>query len=284
MKNRSPELIISIINDEISPDIDICIQYLKKWDINHLELRSLKGINTLDLEEKILQKLKRKLDDNNISVSFISTPLFKWYPDKQNSTEKVNRYDLHFFDPNLSHTQKIEYIDKAISVIKLFNVNKIRVFTLIKDDEVGLSFYSFEKEVYDYLFEQTSKNNIQVVVENEPTCNLCRKADLKDIERYFNFNKVNLLLDFGNVYAMDEELTEYDVQELLKKSSYIHIKDYVRTTKRNVEVGKGAIDYPTIVENLKNSNKDFCLSLEPHLAGNIKAVEKSVIYLQNLIK
>jgi sugar phosphate isomerase/epimerase len=69
---------ISIINDEISPNLKEMIDFLNSAEVKWVELRSLNGINILNLTDSQLIEIKAELDKNNIAVSAICSPLFKW--------------------------------------------------------------------------------------------------------------------------------------------------------------------------------------------------------------
>ena len=69
--------ILSCFADEISPDLDVQIETLKRNNMHYIEFRGVWGKNVLDLTDYELDTVKAKLDENNLRISSIGSPVGK---------------------------------------------------------------------------------------------------------------------------------------------------------------------------------------------------------------
>src|ERR1700747_1495229 len=93
---------ISAFADEISPEPQEQIDVLKQCGIRHIELRSIRKTNVLDLTDLQVSELKSLLDRHGFSLSAIGSPIGKIKIDAP-------------FPPHL------ERFKRAIELCKVFN-------------------------------------------------------------------------------------------------------------------------------------------------------------------
>src|SRR5436309_15867324 len=63
--------------DEISDNLDEQVEYCRKNDITHFELRGVYGRNVLDFDRSLRREIKTKLAENNLGVVSIGSPIGK---------------------------------------------------------------------------------------------------------------------------------------------------------------------------------------------------------------
>ena len=63
--------------DEVTDDFAGQVQFLASQNIGHIEIRFLNGKNIMDLNKSELIEAKSILDDNDIRVSAIGSPIGK---------------------------------------------------------------------------------------------------------------------------------------------------------------------------------------------------------------
>src|SRR5689334_9405019 len=68
---------LSAFADEISPDLQEQIAVLQSERIHYLDLRSMRGINVLDLSDQQVAQIQSALTAQNIGVAAIASPLGK---------------------------------------------------------------------------------------------------------------------------------------------------------------------------------------------------------------
>ena len=272
---RNKKFSLSIINDEISPNIDQCLKFIKKNQINLIDLRSINQINILDMKRKELGKINKILIKNDITVNMLVSPLFKWYP-KTKNRGGIKKYDLHHFKPDLTYSEKKRFIYKSIDVLNIFNSNKIRIFSLIRSENNNFNFYNLEKDLYDLFISLCEKNNIQIYLENENSCNISDKNSILESIAKIKKLGMNYLFDIGSLYSINENLNFRTVVDIIKFSEYIHLKDYSYKKKEHVPIGEGDIPYKKIFTKLYKQVINIPMSLEVHTPKDPKSNQKSL--------
>ena len=275
---------LSIINDEISNDLEVCIDYLRREGINQIDLRSINGVNLLDIDEVDLKQFADYLKRNNISVGMIISPLFKWYSQNDSTGNSfVTNFDLHGFNPQITTESKIQYIQKALNIAKMFNCDKIRIFSMIRGDTANLDFYLSEQIIYDYLLTQSNENNISIYLENEPMCNLSKIGEIKTI--YGNsatYRNMKLLLDIGSIYFTREKINQGELISLINMATYIHLKDFSYSNNAYVTIGDGDIPYKSIFPSIIDiKRKNFVF--ETHTQQDLPSLSKSIQFVRSLL-
>ena len=74
MKDR---IKISGFADEISDNLNVQVESLKKLGISYVEMRGVDGNNLIFHDDKKISEIKKKLDDNGIKLSSLGSPLGK---------------------------------------------------------------------------------------------------------------------------------------------------------------------------------------------------------------
>lgn len=252
---------LSIINDEVTSSLDSLIDFLVLNKINYVELRSLNNKNILDYELEEIKQISSRLSENNISVSCLCSPLFKWFQD-DSKTYQTFRFS------------KVEptdyYIEKAIKIALELKTKNIRIFSYLESKDFDLDLFKDELHHLEFL---GNKYGITFQLENEPVCNLKDPIDIFNMIESNEFTNIKLLLDPGNVYKMKSTLSIEDFKKYIKHSNYLHFKDF--KDGFYVAIGGGIIPYHDYIKYL---DEGYYVSLETH-TGNIDDVQKSINFL-----
>ena len=88
---------VSCFADEIAESLDRQIEVLSRLGISYVELRSADGINVSDFTMNFAKEVKKKLDQANIRISAIGSPIGKIGIDDD--------FDAHL--QKLSHTEQM---------------------------------------------------------------------------------------------------------------------------------------------------------------------------------
>ncbi len=250
-------IIISIINDEISSDIDLCMEFCNQYSVTHLELRSFNKINILNLPDKELVKIATKIQANGIKVISIASPLFKW----DLKSKKIS----NFFGFR-KQKSSLYYKKRIYEVAKIFNCPYIRIFSYLDNQIFQIDKFLQELSILNNMGQ---KYGINLLVENEPICNLKRIKDLKPILDS-NFSNVSILIDIGNEFELCKrfELSNSH-KKLLKSCIYFHIKDYDISSSKYIVLGDGNINYKKYINYIisKSEVSSIIFSLETHTSS-----------------
>lgn len=238
--------ILSAFADEYKKEFDGQIEGLKKFGINYIELRFVGGTNVADLTPDEVKCVKKKLDENNIKVSAIGSPLGK----------------INTADDMDAEMQKAERVFKTANELEAKN---IRMFSFYLDEKKtatenrSIVFSSLERMV-----KLASKYNVTLCHENEAKIYGESPESCKEILDYFG-GELKCVFDMGN-FMLDNYKTYPDAYNLLKDYiEYFHIKDSL-SSGAIVPPGCGEAQIPELISAFsKDSKKDFFITLEPHL-------------------
>lgn len=222
--------------DEASPSIDGQIKALIKNNIHLLEIRGVDGKNILDISDSEAEATYAKLNQANIKVWSIGSPLGK-------------------VDINCNFKEYEEKIIRACQLAKIFNCENVRMFSFFNA-------YNNKDKVIEYLkrmVEIANKYNVKMCHENE-------KGIYGDIEPrcteilnsvpglYFVYDPANFIQCHQDPKA--------SLKMLHNRAYYFHIKDAISGTNEVVPAGKGDGQLEEVI-NLINDDK--VLTIEPHL-------------------
>lgn len=235
---------ISVINDEISNNIEEVIDTLKSVDVQLLELRKINNKYLFQIKFNELRYYKKLLIENGIKISLIDSPIGK------------NKFDNEL---------ELILLGKYIEIAKLFDCKNIRIFTDIDNDITkGLKKYN----------EIARDNDIFLLIENEPgtygeDCN-----NLLNLMKN-NYSNIKILYDIENYYRINIDYIE--AFNMLKPYiDYIHLRD-VKNNKY-VYLFDGNIN---IREILKRKNENVIVSLETHLPLS-SGFDKKELFINSL--
>ena len=89
---------LGIITDEITTDLDQAVAFLRQYNLHYAELREIWSHNLMAAPQEDLDRAKKLLAKNGITVSDIGSPIFKWnlpeMPTKAN--EKRDTFKANF--------------------------------------------------------------------------------------------------------------------------------------------------------------------------------------------
>lgn len=278
------EISLGIINDEISEDIDTAISFCLNHQIKYIDIRTINKKNIINFNEQEAFIIKNKLDKAGISVNGIASPLFKWFA--KGDSESTKEIDLFGSSPYLTDNEKMEEIRKTIKIAEIFNAKYIRIFSgLGIKNESQSEFFKKEEIYFNYLIKQSSAKKLEILMENEPSCNIRTIEDLKNFRKYCTRRDIKILLDTGNIYFLGEDIKREDLLTILPNLSHIiHLKDY-KEGLGYITLGEGDIPLKNIIQTIaKHTNhQNISLIFEPH-TQTLESIEKSINNIKFILK
>jgi L-ribulose-5-phosphate 3-epimerase len=274
-KDSSSAFRVSVINDEISQDFGhVCEVAAKEFGMGWIELRSMWKKNIVSLDEKEIAEARRILEKSQLKVTDIASPLFKvdWpgAPKSKFSEDKS-------FNAAFDWKQQDEVLERAIEMAKAFNTERVRCFDFWRLEEQT----PFRTPMNDKLreaAEKCAKNNLLLVLENEPACNTATGAESAKVLTAVQHPAFMLNWDPGNAAARGE-IPYPDGYKLLPKDriGHCHCKDVVKKEKKYdwAPMGGGMIDWAGQFRALKRDGYHFAVSLETHWNGGGSAEEST---------
>lgn len=232
--------------DEITQELDVQIESLKKLNMSYVEMRGVDGDNLIYHSDEKVKEIKVKLDANGIKLSALGTPLGK--------IGITDDFDKHF-----------EEYKRAIEVAHMMECPNLRMFSFYLPK--GSSPAEYEAAVFDRMgkFVDYAKANGAVVLhENEKGIYGEKAPECKKLMDTFYCDNFKAIFDFANFVQCEQDTLEaYDM--LKPFISYIHVKDAKWADGSVVPVGYGDGNVKQILDDLRAGGYDGFLSLEPHL-------------------
>lgn len=239
---------VSCFADEIAESLDRQIEVLSRLGISYVELRSADGINVSDFTMNFAKEVKKKLDQANIRISAIGSPIGKIGIDDD--------FDAHL--QKLSHTEQMADI---------FETPYIRMFSFyIPENYAAADCRSEVLFRMEAMVAEAAHNNITLLHENEKGIYGDNASRCLDLMQQFAGKHFSCTFDFANFIQCGQDPSE--AYEMLSPYiSYVHVKDALFATGEVVPAGTGDGHLPKIFQKLDASGYHGFLSLEPHLAN-----------------
>ncbi|MCX7795185.1 MAG: sugar phosphate isomerase/epimerase [bacterium] len=239
---------LSGFGDEISSDFNEQLKVLKEEGINYLELRSAFGKNVVSLNEEDSKKIKEILDSYEIKISAIASPIGK----------VKAREDIE--------GQK-EKLENAIRLAHFFGTPYIRIFSFYPEEGMSIDeLRSISLERLGELVKIAEKEGVILLHENEKRIYGDIPERCLDILRSINSPNLKAVFDPSNFIQCNVRPFR-DAYPLLEDYiEYVHVKDAHLSDGIEVPAGEGDGEIKELLVSLKSKNREYFLSLEPHLA------------------
>ena len=262
---------VAVINDEISPDFDhVCHVVSREFGLGWIELRSMWGKNTMDLNDAQITEAKKILAKYSLQVTDIASPLFKTdWPDAPRSPYG-SKGDMHGADA-VAFKHQDEVLERSIALAKQFNTGKVRCFDFWRLDDVA-PYRTTIDEKLRAAAEVAGKQDILLVLENEFECNTATGREAARTLNAIPTPHLALNWDPGNA-VMRGELDAFPAAwETIPKNRihHCHVKNAVKNAEGKIEwapVGTGYIDWTAQFRALRAMGYKDAVSLETHWHG-----------------
>jgi L-ribulose-5-phosphate 3-epimerase len=258
---------ISVINDEIGQDFGhVCEVASREFGMRWIELRGMWKKNIVNLDEKEVAEARRILDQFELKVTDIASPLFKAdWPGAPRSKLREGSS----FGANFTAEQQDEVLERALAMAKAFQTGRVRCFDFWRLEDQA----PYRAAINDRLRQAANKagqKGITLILENEAACNTATGAEAAKVLDAVKSPNLMLNWDPGNAATLGE--TPYpDGYNLLPKEriGHCHCKDAVHKGKGYdwAPMGGGIIDWAGQFRALKRDGYHFAVSLETHWNG-----------------
>ena len=239
---------LSAFADEISPELDEQIRVCRECGVTHFELRSVRGVNVLDLDKDLRAEIRSKLRDNGMGVVSIGSPVGK----------------VRVVDPWAQHFERFKV---ACDAADYFQAPFIRIFSYYPPEKGG-PMAPHREEVLRRMrakVDYVKDENVTLVHENEKDIYGATGRSCQDLMQAVESPKLRCAFDFANFVQAKENPA--DNWPLLKPYTvHIHIKDARLSDGVVVPPGEGDGHIGHILTDAYKSGYRGFLTLEPHLA------------------
>ncbi len=251
---------LSVITDEIAPNLPKALEVVGEFPIDKVELRSLDGVNISEASWATLREARQVLQDSGVGVCSIASPVFK-----TNLFGTTVRGAMHAATerPPEAH---LAILKQCIEVAQFFEAPLIRIFAFWRAGELTPERKAQILPWLESAVRLAQEAGVVLALENEHACQVGTGTELAEVLSEFDTPFLRGLWDPGNAFHLGESAEE-GFALCQPYVVHIHVKDYVRLPEgsyRAVIVGEGAIDYPRHFAQIAQSGYGGYLSLETH--------------------
>lgn len=239
---------LSAFADEISPRLDEQIAVLRDEGIEYLDLRSVDGVNVLDLTDSQVAAIKETLDAEGVRVAAIGSPLGKVSIDTPRE-------------------ETLARLERALSLAGTLETRYIRIFSFYPPATEKTWTAALRDEVISRLRMMTERARaagIVLVHENDTGLYGDTAERCADLLRSIDDPYLRAAFDPANFIQSGEEPYPAAYNALRNWISYVHVKDAL-SDGQVVPAGKGVARWPEILTALRQDGYEGFLALEPHL-------------------
>jgi sugar phosphate isomerase/epimerase len=233
--------------DEISPDLGVQVDTMSSLGIKGIDLRSVGGVNVLQLTDNDLKAVREKCEQFGLHVSCIGSP--------------VNKVGFTLENRPV----ELEKLKKAIHAAKETGTDRIRLFTPETDpsDDAGMA-----QGVLDWMREQkqlAADHGMILLHENDAKFWGAYPANAKILFAELGGENFRAAFDFANTVHIGFRPMNDWFPWLLPHLHTLHMKDAVAETGKVVPVGEGDGQCRETLTWLLEQGWSGPLTLEPHL-------------------
>lgn len=238
---------LSGFGDEIHPDPRIQVAVLSALGATHIEVRSAWGTNVVDLAEEQLAALRALLDDVEMRVSAIASPIGK-------------------VDVALQPDHEVQRLRRVIRAAHVLETANIRVFSFFRRE--GVRVESVRDDVLNrmrLLADEAEREGVTLLHENEKGIYGDVPARVLDLVESVGSSALRLAWDNANFVQVGVRPFDDGYALLRPYVDYLQVKDAVALTGAVVPAGEGDGQLRETLAALRDDGYAGFASLEPHL-------------------
>jgi len=262
---------IGFIADETHHTVRGVLDWIgDEHDVDGIELRKVEGKHVHELSRQKLVAIKKMLDNENVDVHAIASPLGKgWFLDDDGN-------------PNTNEIQKhLAMVEPLIAAAAILGTDKIRIFGGKRKQDTTSGF-EVVLDFFKAVLEKMPASGLALTVENEDATFLSTLSDVACLYRNLGHDKrIKALFDPGNYFFATSiiralkvlgkninDLLELEINMHFNRIALVHVKnlrpDNTGMKGLTVALDQGDIDYKRVLGRLKVLGIEVPYDLEPH--------------------
>jgi sugar phosphate isomerase/epimerase len=262
---------LSYLPDEMKIDFETSLRLGVEWGLRYADIRTVDGVNVLDLTDAQVARAKDLLDRYGMRVAGVATPFFKCT--LPGLAEDVSG-DLHNARV-LSYTDHVALLPRAVAIAQAFDAPYLRIFSFWRQS--GVDFWPALDAAVEATLAATAGSDVVPCLENEGACFIGSSAELAEAAQRYRGPQLKFIWDPGNSTNSGMPPRSGDFAIFAGRIAQVHLKDsrYDPATGKATATAPGAGDtnYHTELRRLQAAGYDGALTLEPHYCPDGDCVE-----------
>lgn len=259
---------ISVLTDEVARSPEDAIAFAKQYGLQWVELRDTPGEGKqrrpyTSLTEAELMDHAKQLKAAGLKVSFFNTGMLKFsLPDTdpvRRAPETPEQKAARVERDKTRFDTRMESLAKAILAAKIFEVDKVRVFAFSRVAEPATLFPRIAGIISEMAAE-AKRDGIQLLLENEGSCNVATCEDLKAMLDLIPSPSVGI--NWDPVNELNRKQSPYPEGYALLPKKRIH---NVQMKAQALVIGPTFLPWSEIFQSLDNDGYRGKVGLETHV-------------------
>jgi len=278
----------SVINIEISYDIEQSLKIARELGFEQIEIHSAWENNIECMEDSELKELKSLLDNYNLRVPCVSSTLFlrTYLDDRDEIAPEVKGFGAIAGD----FIYHLKMLHRAFRAAEILDAPLIRVFPFQKAEPLTDDVFSMAAEKFALPAKLAKENGFTLVMETCPHTSFGWGKNAARLIQMIDSPAFKLLWDpAGSIRAGEPDCIQA-LSDILPITAHVHAKDILVLPdggREYLAVGSGQIPWITILQSLIKNKYSGVISLEPHFRGKdgskASAINESLKGLNKLL-
>jgi L-ribulose-5-phosphate 3-epimerase len=253
---------LSVITDEISPDLGVALRACESMDVSAVELRSVGGRNLVHHDLASARHACAAVSAGGFTCPVVDTPFLK------TPIDEVAWPDL----------------ERGFELAHLVGAETIRVFSTLRPQAGPPNSLRRITDLLAAAVDRAANVGLRLAMEIEHACSVALGAEAVELLTAPELEPLGVVWDPGNeARFLGRKPDPGPIAELGPAIYHVHVKD--ADPDRWVRLGTGVVDWPEQLTALKAIGYDGFLSMETHYelpGGGEPATRESVLALREL--
>jgi sugar phosphate isomerase/epimerase len=234
---------LSVITDEIDPGLGRALDVCEEFGIGAVELRTVDGVQVVDLEPDALAAIRALLDSRGFAVPAIASPFLKCDPD-EDGQEAV-----------------VELTLRAAAVL---GAPVVRAFSYWRQPEPEAVLAQLGEALHRAAA-RARDAGVVLALENEHECNVATAAEACAALDAADSPDLRLIWDPGNAAMFDPASFAGlgGLEPVADRVAHVHLKDVTASAEWTC-IGDGIVDFRALLRFLAGIGYDGYFSFETH--------------------
>jgi sugar phosphate isomerase/epimerase len=233
--------------DEISPELSEQVRVARACGLTGIDVRSVGGVNVLDLTDEQLAEVRQAAADAGLSVQSVGSPVNKVAFSAENRGKEVQK------------------LRRALHAARILGAKRIRIFSPEVPEGEHEARWS---EVLAWMAEHADiarTAHVLLLHENDGRYYGAYPANAKRMMEALHSPNFRFAFDFANTVQLGFSPVEDWLPWVLPYTDTIHVKDAVKGTGQVVPAGKGDGQIEEFLKVALQEGWRGTFTMEPHL-------------------
>lgn len=276
---------LSYFTDEAHPDFETALQLGVAWGLRYVDIRTVDGVNILDLTDAQVAHVKKLLAQYGMQVAAVATPFLKCpLPGVAGHSAGGDMHSARI----LSYADHIALLPRGVALAHAFGAPYLRIFSFWR--QPGVDFWPALTEAVEAALTATVGSGVTPCLENEGACFIGTSTELAEAARRLPDPRLKFIWDPGNSIHSGAPPRPEDFALFAPRIAQVHLKDSqfdpVSGRRCATLIGAGDTDYHAELRRLQAVGYSGVLTLEPHYhpGGDItEGMRQSVVAIRRIV-